>query len=633
MRFMDSTRRTVKIGVDSARALEALSGSVFAAQDACIRELIANASDSITQLPPYLKSSLEIRLVPRFANANEGTVAGQLEIRDTGTGMSPEEAEQYLARLFASSKTAVAGVIGQFGIGFYSCFRLCTLVEVFTRSHAHADTGTRILYTGGDTLALEPFVVEKPGTTVVLHLKNEFKQLLHRDALIRLVQRYCDFVPYPIYVGDYGHDILNKMVAPWDTPAQSEHELTRSLTEIYGVTTPLHLFPFQTPGGRPAPISGLMFVPKPGEGTFFRLYCHRVLITTDARSLLPETFWKFVSAVIDADNLPLLLSRDGLVENSPRTRQLTEFLVNFLADSLAALGRTRREDFRQLMNIHGGAIKGACLENGVILGKLLPFIAYRTSDGDTVTIPEYLDGRADDVILFSDNPANDAALFPLYRQRGDKILLMTDGADRALRNRWPPRSGHAVIFQRADAVPPVASVVNDTPRNSPFSPVTAEVLQNLFHQILKEPVQIRLQALGAEAPPSLLSLDEEQRNQIGFLHAARRMKDENRVHELPAQMQEMINSGYADLLLQMSEQSLILNESHPIVVSLLNRCSAARSQTAVLDGIDELLVRYLHGQALLSANLPLATNKIAEIHKDQHTLLARLLIMPDVKPR
>src|SRR5205807_613718 len=121
--------------------------------------------------------------------------------------------------------TGMHGVVGQFGVGFYACFRLCSRVEVFTRSYAEPQVGSRITYAGGDTLQIDPWPMERFGTIIALHLLPENRKLLERETLEQLVRRYCNFVDFPIYVGEYGHDMLNDRVAPWDRAVTREDEL------------------------------------------------------------------------------------------------------------------------------------------------------------------------------------------------------------------------------------------------------------------------------------------------------------------------------------------------------------------------------------------------------------------------
>ncbi len=193
---MDRPVTNFRIDVDVKRALEVLSRSVFAGADQSIRELITNAADSLAQLPPEQESNLEIRLIPSVSQDSDSP--GTLRISDTGVGMTYGEAKQRLGKLFSTDKQSGQGLVGQFGIGFYSCFPLCYEVEVFTRTRARGDSGTRLRYRGGEEMQIQPWPVDQPGSTVLLHLRPEHRRLLQQATLTNIVRRYCNYIRYPI---------------------------------------------------------------------------------------------------------------------------------------------------------------------------------------------------------------------------------------------------------------------------------------------------------------------------------------------------------------------------------------------------------------------------------------------------
>jgi len=624
--------------------LEVLSGSVFPGPAESIRELIANAADGLSQLPQELQRHLEIRLSVRFTPEMENP--GILEITDTGVGMTLEQVEAYLGRLFATSKEGTPGVIGHFGIGFYSCFRLCQRVEVRTRSRGHGDSGTRMIYCGGDCIQVDTSdeVIETPGTTVALHLLKEYRQLLETATLTHFVRRYCNFVPYPIYV-EQGHDLLNEMHAPWDRQWAREQDLAHELHRLFGIKSPLAIFPLEPGRDGHLRMQGFLYIPAPGEVHTLRLFSHRVLITEQERTLLEERLRRFVSGVINADDLPLVLSRDGIVESAVQSKAARKRLADIIANSLAAFAKNRREDFRRVMGVHGVSVKDACLKNDLLRRNLCDYLPFRSSMRSSVTIPEYVRQRAQRVVIYADDQSSTAALIPLYNRANVEVLYMTDAIDRPLRECWLS-NGPPIEFRRVDASPPASEGETVAARAIALDPTLLEIIRDLFRAELNSRLTVEIRDLGEDAPPAILALDEDVRKRLTMVHIVHRFKQENRLHELPPEMQKAAKAGFFDFVGKFTDQTLILNRSNSIVCQLIaqlapriphpmpgSRSFPGRSYkdpspvacATDLHLVCPLIARFLHGQALLSSGLPLTNEELAGISQNQTVLISKLL--------
>ncbi|MDZ4288150.1 MAG: ATP-binding protein, partial [Prosthecobacter sp.] len=442
---MSGDSECVKIDVDAGRALAVLSGSVFAGVDESIRELLSNAADSLAQLPPALRRDPEIRL-------RAETKSGILSVSDNGVGMTRNEAREFLGKLFCSGKASQTGVIGQFGVGFYSCFRLCARLEVLTRSRSQNDQGTRMTYSGGNTMELSTTDVRVPGTTVRLYLLDAHHDLLQRSVLRHLVRRYCNFIRYPIYLGDDA-DLANEMHAPWERTRVDE--LIAELNRVLEVPEPLAVFPLALASGKSGDplVAGVLFVTESPPVPPVRLYVARVLITEDDKTLLPPEFRAFVSAILDIDHMPLVLSRDGLVEESIEVEDVRERLVSQLGQGLARLAHERRQDFARLQHAHGIALKEACFKHAELRSQLSGHLLFRSSQQAQTTLPEYLKRSRDPIVIYADDASAAEALLPLYQRANVEVLYMTDAIDRGLREVWP-KHRKRFEFRRVDAAPP-----------------------------------------------------------------------------------------------------------------------------------------------------------------------------------
>jgi molecular chaperone HtpG len=605
----------IPISIDVPRALEVLSGNVFAGQQACIRELIANAADSILQLSPDKLGNVEIRVIPDRAN-------GILTVSDNGIGMTKEEAASLLGTIFSTAKAGQKNLIGQFGIGFYSCFPLCSVVEVLTRTRRPDDIGTRVLYKGGQTLQVDSAAVRSPGTTVRLHLLDTHKSLLDDETLRRFVRKDCNFVRYPIYLGSEW-TVLNSLDAPWYHARASERNLLDGLKKFYGVQDALAVVPVHERLSD-GTVEGVLYIMPSREKPTLQIYSRRILINESDRSLLDDSLQVFLSGVIDAEDLPLVLTRNAILENTPQTDNLRRLLVERLADGLADLARSRSTEFRRLMAAHGPTIKAACLKHQLLLANLRDHFPYRSSLRPSVTLPDYMASRSDHTAIYSDDVSVGQSLIPLYNQANIEVLFMTDSVDSLLRDRWYC-GGKQIEFKRLDVDPPVDKRAAASPRSEEIDRSTLEALRMLFQATVNERLQVETRSLGPNSPPALLALSEEDRCHLQLVEAVRLHEKEGRLAELPVELQRMAKTGFLDLLSALSTQTIILNQTNALVQALSKRLREQRLSTSGR-GVEALLAKFLYGQALMSSGLYLSTEKLTEISQSLTDLITTLLM-------
>lgn len=605
----------VPIGFDVGRALEVLTKNIFAGHNSCLRELIANAADSISQLKPGQLGNVEIRILP---DAKSDT----LTISDTGIGMTRAEATQLLGTIHGSGKISQKGMIGEFGIGFYSCFPVSSKVEVITRSRQTGDSGTRIVYEGGQSLKVASAEVARFGTAVILHLLPQYRSFLEKEALLTLVRKDCNFVQYPIYLGN-GFDVLNAMHAAWYRENARESDVHNDLKTHFGVADPIISLPFFAELNH-AVACGVLYVNSSREKPTLRVYSHRVLITERDDSLLDEESASFISAIVDADNLPLVVSRNALLADAVETQRLRDFLEHQLISGLVDTAKTKNRAFRRLMTEHGESVKRACLKKEIFRQKLSGYLPYRSSSRTYVTVPEYLAASPEPVVIYADDLAVAESLLPLYRKSNREVLFMTDGVDSPLRSQWEV-NGKLVQFQRLDVDPPVDSADSSRQKlekGAAIQEAVAEAVRMLFESSVSDSLNVEIRALGPSAPPSLLSLGEQTRDLLQMKEALDRHQRENRMNELPPEARQMAKLGLLDILAKHARQTLILNESHRLaraLFSLLRNKSSGRGATEIQ------LARFLYNQALLASGLLLSPEQLREISQNQTGLIADLI--------
>jgi HSP90 family molecular chaperone len=287
----------------------------------------------------------------------------------------------------------------------------------------------------------------------------------------------------------------------------------------------------------------------------------------------------------------------------------------------------------------------ATLENDLLRRRLCDHLPYRSSTRPSVTIPEYLRQRSERVVIYADDQSSAAALIPLYNRANVEVLYMTDAVDRLLRERWFS-NGPAVEFRRVDLNPPASQEETAVARASAPDPTLLEIIRDLFRSELNSHLNVEIRDLGEDAPPAVLALDEEDRHHLTMAHVVQRMKQENRLHELPPEAQQAAKAGFFDMIEQFASQTLILNRSNGIVDQFIAhltpiRRPPPREQRTVfrwlrkephptttapdLRSVCPLIARFLYGQALLSSGLPLTNEKLTGISQNQTALISTLL--------
>jgi len=337
---------------ETRKILDIVANSLYTDKEIFLREIISNASDALEKARFLLAKGeieegdtpLEIKI---YVNEKDNTVI----IQDTGIGMSKEELVSHLGTIARSGSKAfveasketpgdVSNIIGQFGVGFYSCFMVSDKVDVYSlsakpNSVAHYWTSTG----SGDYEIAEAEGVSR-GTKVIIHLKESEKNFAIKHVVEGIVKKYSNFVGFPITINDQK---VNTVQALWVmdknkiTPEQ-HLEFYRYLANAYD--TPFFTLQFRTDS--PIDIKALFYFPerhleKYGMGRSdpgVSLYCRKVLIQPKCKLVLPD-WLRFVKGVVDSEDIPLNISRENMQDSQLIQRinnVLTKKIIKYLAD-------------------------------------------------------------------------------------------------------------------------------------------------------------------------------------------------------------------------------------------------------------------------------------------------------------
>ena len=464
-----------KFKTESQKLLDMMINSIYTNREIFLRELISNASDAIDKL--YYRSLNDgISNLSREDFRIDITLHPEqrcIVIRDNGCGMTAEELDSNLGVIAASGtqkfqqedpEAECAGLIGQFGIGFYSSFMVSQKVEVVSKAYG-SEQANRWKCSGLDGYSIEPCEKETHGTEITLYLKEDSEEVRYSDFLepfriTTLIKKYSDYISYPIYL-NYESDVYdekgqktgekeqvckvqNSMIPIWrKNPSELDTEAYNSFYQdkFHDYQPPLHMIRASAEGR--VSYDALMFIPKEAPLNYYgrgyekglQLYTNGVLIMDKCADLLPDYF-NFVQGVVDSADLSLNVSRELLQQDS-RLQLISRNIEKKIRSELEKMLKNEREKYEEFYNAFGLQLKfGICQDFGQhkeVLQDLLLF--YSSYEKKLVTLKEYFERMKEgqDTIYYACGETLDkCTLLPQTEQvldKGYEILYLTNYAD------------------------------------------------------------------------------------------------------------------------------------------------------------------------------------------------------------
>ncbi|MBX9580395.1 MAG: molecular chaperone HtpG, partial [Gemmataceae bacterium] len=529
---------TLEFKAELKQLLHLITHSLYSDRDIFLRELISNASDAINKVRFDALANAErlegntdwkIKIVPDEA-------AGTLTVSDNGVGMTRQEVIDHLGTVAQSGTRAFLeaakragrsaespGLIGQFGVGFYSAFMVADTVTVVTRGPGSPADGTRWESDGQGAFTVE--AVEKParGTDVVLHLKDDAKEFLDPWRLRSLVRKFSDFIEHPVVMDieeerdgqkTVTEETLNRRKAIWLRPksevtADEYKEFYQQLS--HDTEAPAATIHYAAEGK--TEFKALLFLPAKKPLAFdweeptagLRLYVQRVLIMDRCEQLLPF-YLRFVKGVVDSSDLPLNVSRE-LLQQNPLLDVIQKSVVKNVLDTLAGM---KNVEFDQYLTFYQGL--GSVLKEGLTrdwanrekIADLLLFESAATEAGRYTTLAEYVGKMPADQadILYLIGESTDhlrrSPYLEAYRAKGQDVLLLADPIDEfAIPGLGEYKGKRLRAADRGDA--PGAGEVSDEVK-ARFAGVVS-----LFKEKLPEVADVRLTKRLTESAACLVA--------------------------------------------------------------------------------------------------------------------------------
>ncbi|MGN1234577.1 MAG: molecular chaperone HtpG, partial [Christensenellaceae bacterium] len=321
-------------------------------------------------------------------------------VEDNGIGMTEEEVEKYITQIaFSGAADFVSkyekangdGIIGHFGLGFYSAYMVSENIEIFTKSYKDAPA-VRWESAGEDTYTIEETDKAERGTKIVMHIAEGEEEFLKESVIQNLIKKYCSFMPFNIYLGYKGADDkpLNTtqplyLKAPKDCTEEEYKNFYRDTFMDFNEP----LFWIHLNMDYPFKLKGILYFPKVKRKVELdrgqvKLYCNQVFIADNIKEVIPE-FLMLLNGVIDCPDIPLNVSRSFL-QNDSQVKKITKHIVKKVADKLTSVFKTEREKYEEDWSDIANFIKFGCIKDEEFYSKVKDIIIFKDLDGKYVPI-------------------------------------------------------------------------------------------------------------------------------------------------------------------------------------------------------------------------------------------------------
>ena len=635
------------LSINSDNIFPIIKKWLYSDHDIFYRELISNGCDAITklkkldmmgeyELPEGYKPRIDV-----IVNPEKKT----LTFKDNGLGMTADEVEEYINQIAFSGaadfiekykdKSNADQIIGHFGLGFYSAFMVADEVHIDTLSYKEGAKPVHWECDGGTEFSMEDGDKAEVGTTITLFLMEDCLEFCNEYKAREVIRKYCSFMPTEIYLSK--EDTKETQIIKTEEKLESDEVIEtiqpekegdeeklkiRKRPELLNDTNPLWmkspnectkddyvafyrkvfqdykepLFWIHLNMDYPFNLKGILYFPKINmeyesiEGTI-KLYNNQVFIADNIKEVIPE-FLMLLKGVIDCPDLPLNVSRSAL-QNDGFVKKISDYISKKVADKLAGMCRTEKEEYEKYWDDISPFIKFGCLKDDKFCEKMTDYILFKNLDGKYMTLPECLevnkidpdeaenatdengnkveaevvsdgdaagnganDGNADDaaegeekkekVIYYVTDEVQQSQYINMFKAAKMDAVILTHNIDQPFISQLESKN-EGIKFQRIDADLTDTFKSKTSKKAEEEMKGQAEAIAKIMKKALKkDKLEVKVEKLKNKKISSMITLSEE----------SRRMQDMMKMYAMNGMgMGDMAEEG----------ETLILNANHPLV--------------------------------------------------------------------
>ena len=609
-----------KINVAVENIFPLIKKFLYSDHEIFLRELISNATDASSKLL-HLSSLGEVKgsIGDLQIEVKINAKAKTLHIIDQGIGMSEEEVNKYINEVaFSGAEEFLekykdtakdSGIIGHFGLGFYSAFMVADKVEIFTKSYQDTPA-VHWSCDGSPEFSLELCDKKDRGTEIVLHINKEEKEFLEESRIRQLLIKYNKFMPIPIKFGTKEEtlplpegaaedakpetvtvdDIINNPKPAWTKkPADLQEDDYKSFyRELYPMQFEEPLFNIHLNVDYPFNLTGILYFPKLKndlniQKDRIQLYQNQVFVTDNVEGIVPE-FLTLLRGVIDSPDIPLNVSRSYLQADGA-VKKISNYITRKVADKLNSLFKNDRKAFEEKWNDIKVVIEYGMLSEDKFFEKAEKFTLYPTTEGTYYTFEELqeavkdLQTDKDDklVLLYASDVEEQHSYIKAAQEKGYQVLLLDSPIVAHLIQKLEG-SKEKIAFARVDGDAIENLIKKETASVSKLSEEEKETLKPLIEGVIAdEKYSVQLEAMDSQGLPFVLTQPE-------FM---RRMKD----------MQQTGGGMMGDFP---EMYTLLVNTNHELVGQILQTKTSKKRERLIQQAVDlaKLSKNLLKGEAL-----------------------------------
>ena len=597
---------TGKINVSVENIFPLIKKFLYSDHEIFLRELISNATDATLKLKhltqigeskvAYGNPQIEVKVDKK---------AKKLHIIDQGIGMTADEvnkyinevafsgAEEFLEQYKDSAKDS--GIIGHFGLGFYSAFMVAKKVEIITKSYKD-EPAAHWTCDGSPEFSLEKHNKTDRGTEIILHIDKDSKTFLEESHIRSLLIKYNKFMPIPIKLGtkeitktegegedakeikEVVDDIINNPSPAWiKKPTDLKDEDYNSFyRELYPMQFEEPLFQIHLNVDYPFHLTGILYFPKITQDLNvqkdrIQLYQNQVFVTDNVEGIVPE-FLTMLRGVIDSPDIPLNVSRSYLQADG-NVKKISNYITRKVADKLKSLFKKDRESFQDKWNDIKVVIEYGMLSEDKFFEKAKDFALYPTTSDDYLTFEELKEKTKDAqtdkdgklVQLYASNVDEQHAYIEAAKAKGYTVLLLDSPIVSHLLQKLET-SEENISFARVDADQVDKLIVKEDTTPSKLSEENQNKLKSLVEDVVPQTTYtVQLEPMDSQAMPFMITQPE-------FMRRMKEMQQTGGGGMFGGNMPEMYN--------------LIVNVNHPLVSQILETKTKKKQDRLIKQSVD-----------------------------------------------
>lgn len=566
------------ISINAKNIMPVIKKWLYSDRDIFVRELVSNCCDAVSKMKRLVSigeaENTEEYRVDVLINRQEGT----LTFRDNGLGMTADEVKKYIAQVafsgaedflskYKNEKDDAGGIIGHFGLGFYSAFMVAKKVVIDTLSYQKDAQAARWISEDGMEYEMEPSDRATRGTTITLYLNDEDKEFLEMWKLTEVLEKYCGFMPVPVFVQDVtpvekkepaeGEEKpeeedkpaeprqINDVSPLWlKKPSEVTDEEYKAFYHKVFHDYDEPLFWIHLNAEYPFNLKGILYFPRlkneftANEGVI-KLYNNQVFVADNIKEVIPE-FLMLLKGAIDCPDLPLNVSRSFL-QNDGYVKKMAAYITRKVADRLVSEFNNHREDYQKYWDDIHPFVKYGCIKDEKFYDRVKNALLFKTTAGDYLTLEEYRNANCeegkDPVVYYTSDEKRQAQMIEMYTAQNKGVVVLNTLIDANFISflEFTERESK-LTFKRVDAA------AEDLTETGETSEDDRKTLETLFREASgDENLEVQLKAFKSDEMISMITVDEQNRR-----------------------FTEMSRQWGRDLNLP-EKRTLVLNDRHPIV--------------------------------------------------------------------